>query len=573
VAALAVCIPGMAYVTSLVPEVLAYPWYALCSWLIVRALASKRKLDSALAGLACIGALLVRYPQFATVPAAWGIAAAVLWFTGVRGRAWRAGRSRGDLIGAAVLIAGGLILFNRVFLQHIEIWQVSTQYWKGRIVDLGLSAALAFTVGMGVLPVIGGLASLHLPERRGDPVYRAFAAYAGTTFFCVWLYTGVKAAYLSTVFSTLTEERNLIYLSPLVLIGSALVLQSRRIDWRIVAAATAFVIYVIYEQPYQLLYPYFEAPGFAILTIPTRHWSWTIETLQLVLLGVTVLSLVALAFRQRRAVAVTAAVFCAAWMLTSEVSTTIGFDDLATNKFRPYVPAQLDWIDATTGGQPVTYLGQEIKDPNGLLLTEFWNRSVQRVYSMDGTAPGPGPTNAPEIVSAHGLLANMPDFDWVVADNGVKLQAEAVRTEVLQSGNQMTLYRRHGPWKLLDVAQQLYSDGWVPDWSSYTYFKPGQRGTLEVTLSRQGCNGCGAPTGHARLVVGTVLVSKSKGLLIGHVQARYRRLVRNGSIQTLRIPVARTPVRVELHINTFHTGSDPRDLGAQVNFKFVPAKG
>src|SRR4029078_6377465 len=37
VAFLAVCIPGMAYVTTIVPEVMGYPWYAVCSWLIVRA--------------------------------------------------------------------------------------------------------------------------------------------------------------------------------------------------------------------------------------------------------------------------------------------------------------------------------------------------------------------------------------------------------------------------------------------------------------------------------------------------------------------------------------------------------
>ena len=38
VALLAICIPGMSYVTTIVPEILGYPWYALCSWLIVRAL-------------------------------------------------------------------------------------------------------------------------------------------------------------------------------------------------------------------------------------------------------------------------------------------------------------------------------------------------------------------------------------------------------------------------------------------------------------------------------------------------------------------------------------------------------
>src|SRR5262249_30045063 len=183
-----------------------------------------------------IGAVLVRWPQFATVPAAFMVAAAILWWTGARGKAWRESRTLTDKIGAAVLLAGGLILFNRIFLQRIEIWQLSTQYWKGRMVDLGLGAAFALTVGMGILPVIGGLASLGIVERRREANYRAFAAYLGASIFCVGLYTAVKAAYLSTVFSTLTEERNLMYLSPLLLLGTALTLEAKKIDWRIVAA-------------------------------------------------------------------------------------------------------------------------------------------------------------------------------------------------------------------------------------------------------------------------------------------------------------------------------------------------
>ena len=55
VSLLAICIPGMAYITSLVPEVLAYPWYALCSWLVVRALTTRRPLDYTWVGLASLG--------------------------------------------------------------------------------------------------------------------------------------------------------------------------------------------------------------------------------------------------------------------------------------------------------------------------------------------------------------------------------------------------------------------------------------------------------------------------------------------------------------------------------------
>ena len=91
------------------------------------------------------------------------IAAGGLWLTGSRGKAWRAGWSRGDTVGAIVLFVGALILFNRVILQHVQIWQISTEYLKYRMVDLGLKAGLALTIGMSILPVVGGLASLVAP--------------------------------------------------------------------------------------------------------------------------------------------------------------------------------------------------------------------------------------------------------------------------------------------------------------------------------------------------------------------------------------------------------------------------
>ena len=137
IATLAVVIPSMSYVTSMVPEVMAYPYYALASWLIVRALTTRRRLDIGVAVVVSLIALLIRSPQFDTIPASFAIAAGWLWFTGPRGRAMRASWSRQDAIGAAVLFVGFLFLFNRVILQQVDIWQVSTQYWKGRMVQIG----------------------------------------------------------------------------------------------------------------------------------------------------------------------------------------------------------------------------------------------------------------------------------------------------------------------------------------------------------------------------------------------------------------------------------------------------
>jgi hypothetical protein len=568
VAVLSIAIPAMSYAAAIVPEVLAYPWYATCSWLIVRCLSRRGRLDYVLACGACVVAGLIRWPQFATVPAAFLIALGALWIIGPRGRALRAGWSRRDHLAAIVLFAGVMIVFNRVILQHEAIWQQSTQYWKNRMVDLGLEAGLAFTVGMGILPVIGGFTSLFLRERRGDPRYRAFVAYFAASILCVVLYTAIKAAYLSTIFATLVEERNMIYLSPLMLVGTAMVFEARRIDWRVVGVVSLFVVWLVYAKSFQLLFPYFEAPGFAILAVFTRHFAWTVEGLRLGLVLSLAVGLIALRLRRLPAVAAAAALLIGAWMLTSEIASTVGSDNYAT-QFRNNLPAQLNWIDARVHGAPVTYLGQEIKDPNGLFLTEFWNRSIRHVDSLDGSAPGPGPTYAPNIISPDGKLDGLDGVPYVVADNGVTLQAPVVNGG---RWNQLTLYRAHGPWRLRQAEQQVFSDGWAPEWSTFTYFKPGLRGTLEVTLARTGYHG-DAPAGRAVLTTGTVKLVNQQAR-IGEITDRRRAVVENGSYQLVKIPVERTPVRVVL---TFRktippTASDPRNLGAQVGFKFVPAK-
>jgi hypothetical protein len=574
VALLAVCIPAMSYASFLEPEVLAYPFYALASWLIVRSLTTGRRRDNALALAAAVVACLVRWPQFGTVGCSYAIAAAGLWVTGPRGKAVRRNWSKSDTLGAIVLLLGALFFLNRVFLQHIAQWQTSTQYWKNRMVDLGLRAALGFTVGLGILPVIGGLTSLHVPERRGQPVYRAFAAYLGASIVCVGIYTAVKAAYLSTVFSTLWEERNLIYLSPLLLIGTAIVFEAKKIDWRLVAGATIFVLFLVLVKPLQLMSAYFESPGFGILTIFNRSWRWTVHDLHLLLLGVVAFSLLLLVFRRRPGVALLAVLVGGGWMLTSEIQSTRGFDN-ASNRMRAEVAPQLNWVDAATHGAKATFLGQAMIDPNSELVTEFWNRSIDHVDSLDGTASGPGPTGTPSLVSPDGRLGGTTTDPYVLAGYGVVLQAPIVTEWTAGPDGPMILYDVKGrPWKLLDEEQQVYSDAWCPNWCTYTYYKPHQHGTLVVSIGRQAYNGS-APPGRVRIRAGTVVVDQNQQPQFGRVTYRRWLTVKNLSAHTIRIPVASTPVRVELRTPnqyTFVNPPDARHLSVQVAFKFVPSK-
>jgi hypothetical protein len=217
----------------------------------------------------------------------------------------------------------------------------------------------------------------------------------------------------------------------------------------------------------------------------------------------------------------------------------------------------------------VTYVGQAIRDPFGEQLTEFWNRSIKHVTSLDGTAPGPGPVSTPNLVNAEGLLTDDSGDPYVLADSGVVLNAPIVARQ-----GSMTLYHTGArPWHLLDAVQQVYQDTWCPDWCTYTYFKPGQKGTLLISIGRKGYNGSYAP-GQASIVVGSVRIDRHSNPKLENVFADIHHVVENGSSDTIAVPVARTPVRVEISIPNAipPSGTDPRSLGAQVGFTFKPSK-
>src|SRR5262249_28062018 len=156
------------------------------------------------------------------------------------------------------------------------------------------------------------------------------------------------------------------------------------------------------------------------------------------LISVLAVSLVLLALRLRPGVAAAAAVLVAAWMLTAQIAAVVGFDHFA-DSLRSALPARLDWVDRATGGAPVTYLGQAIVDANGIQSTEFWNRSIKHVYSLDATAPGPGPTETPDVVRPDGTLDRIVDTPYVLAGTGVTLQGRPIEQE-----GAFTLYHRSG---------------------------------------------------------------------------------------------------------------------------------
>ena len=140
------------------------------------------------------------------------------------------------------------------------------------------------------------------------------------------------------------------------------------------------------------LYPYFEAPGFAILTIPNRHWRWDNETCSCCCSGCSRVSLLAARVAPaRRPSPRPRSCSSLAWMLTARDRGDRRLRQLRQRASAGSLPQQLDWVDRETGGQPVTFLGQAISDPNGLLADGVLEPLDPPRLQPRLTAPGPGP--------------------------------------------------------------------------------------------------------------------------------------------------------------------------------------
>ena len=409
-ALLTIAIPAMSYATFIIPEPFAYLWFTATAYCAVRALAAPRPLTVVTAVVLAAAGPLVR-SEFVVLPTALAFSAALLWV--LRGDEARR-RFRRIALACAALALGGY-LFNRFVVMHVQSWNTS-QYFNHHTLGQGSVAAGALAIGLGIGPVIGGLASLWLPERFSDPAYRAHAVYLGSAIVTCSVYTAAKATYVQELASlqNLIEERNMFYLSPLLLIGTATVLQARKVNWYAIGAATALVLVVVWSNRLEVGAPYYEAPGLAIPTLLNRTFVFTVQDVHAVLIAAAAVAIALIAMRRRRWAAPVAAVLAGAWLLTGEIYETKSDIDKASGYAGNLAPPRT-WVDASTHRAPTTFLGVQLNDAAPEWLTEFWNRSIDHVYALDDSAPPPGPIVAPYLLSTDGALADYTGNRYTVA--------------------------------------------------------------------------------------------------------------------------------------------------------------
>jgi hypothetical protein len=584
----AAAVPALAYSSILVEEPIAYPLTTLALWLIARALA-RPSWGRVAAALAASAAAALTRTQLAILFAVLALGLLWLGWQSELVRRWRSSWNRWDWVGGVTLVVG-IALGLSAAMGHVSTsWRETTFLYKDRIFDHATWAVGALAIGIGVLPLLAGIAALARPtgEPR-DPKTRAFVVTSTIALAVFLAYAGIKGAYISTVFSTLVVERNLIYLCPILFAATALAL-ARGVgkSWAI-AGAAVFTVYVVSATPLRLdQYPYYEAHGLSIAAFANRELGWDEGTIENALVAACVVALaVVIALRLVRrgsigfaVIAGSAAVLVVAWSMTAQVYAAEG-ERIFSEQIERNLPKPYDWVEQATGGKPVVVLGQQITDPTGVWLTEFFNPSIRKMWSLDGTAPSPGPILTPDLAGADGVLTPSPETDYALALNGVELQAPVVA----RRGHDV-LYRLDGqPLKLASGITGLYSDGWMADKAAYDRFDVSRDGPgfAVVKLSRAGW--CPRPsrrgTGKATVRIGPVGIGPDKQPAIARVTDTKTFLVPDCQANGVVLDAPNVPWRVEVAVApTFSPNeidpskSDRRQLGGVLDVKFQPLFG
>ena len=593
-------IPALAYSSYLVEEPIAYPYAALCLFLMAKAFVNRSRGWIVAAVVASLFAPAVR-TELAIVPAAFALAALFVAWSSEQMRAWRAGWSRGDWMGAVILVFGAIFLLTGVGSHHSdEIQRVTRAYKHRQIVEVDWAAA-TLALGMGVLPFIAGLAALL--RAKGEPPsreVRMFRSVATAGIITFGLYTAIKAAYLSTAFATRVEERNLIYIAPLLFVGTALVFSRRRVSWVGLALAggytTYLVVYALYhvtQYPYQMgVQLYSDALGFAIVQQGNRQLGWTphfVRELMVVMSVVSLLVLAGLVLLRKRTtlvavVAAAAAVGVVGWNLTGELAASSGTNSIARQAGatlkRPFT-----WVDDVTGGKPTVYLGQEEVDQNPEWLLEFWNRSITRVSSLDGTLGGPGFAGGPNF-TRDGVLYQGSDVAagtwrdaYAVEDLPcIQLAGTPVGTHPYRGGGLVRawrLVRLSPPDRMLSDCTGIYPDGWSSASDSFYYRFSGPAGWLRVGYSRP--ESYPIPPSPVHITVGRMQIVDQQPAL---VQPAKRVDGSIGNLQSkvawLRVPaggfVVHVVVASKFVPDSYDHRGDRRQLGAMLTYRFSRTK-
>ncbi|HEY6836879.1 MAG TPA: hypothetical protein VI142_10585 [Gaiellaceae bacterium] len=438
-----------------------------------------------------------------------------------------------------VSLGSGLGIYQQVSRVHYAF--VPTLRWS--VYHLG---ELAFAAGMlpvAALIVLFGLACRR--ETAPTAAERAFLAVAATAV----VLTVVQIGAFASRFSLRIEERYMFNVIPVLFL--ALVVWLARGLPRppaLTAAAVLVPVAFLFAVPFESLISSgaFHTDTFGLFPVwrLSLHFSGGLADVRILLgLGALVAGLLFACLPRRWArVAVPVAVAGFLVLSAESVFGQVTFLSSST-RLAGGLTGDPSWIDHAIGkNKRVEFLYTTDIDANPHVLwqSEFWNRSVRRVFGVNAEVPSIADVIAP-LDAASGrivpqLPAGSPDVKprYVVAASNVHVNGAP-----LAHAGQLSLFRVRPPLRLATITSGITQDGWTSPSAVYTRFIPAPRGAhVVVAVSRPPLNG--PPP--ARV---TVTVAPLSG---GRVWQQQSWTLRNGATHHFDLPVRHAPFQVRLAV-------------------------
>ena len=423
-------------------------------------------------------------------------------------------------------------------------------------------AELVFAVGVlpaSALIVLAGVA--WAAPRAIEARERVFLALTVATTFWMVLLVGAFASR----FSLRIEERNMFYAEPLLLLALVIWLdKGLPRPPRLTAAAVVVPAALLLSLPLESLFNLsllVATPGLIPLTRVAAHLKEGIDgTRVLLALGVLAAGLF-FALVPRRWGVVLAPIGIALFLVFSSVTVLKAWAGQSRATHASQGTNDLSWIDKTIGpdADAAFLLAPDFQaDPHPLWQSEFWNRSVRRVFLLDALDPNGYPA-IPTTLNGAGRLVTAPGTrqpKYIVTAPGVNVDGR-----LLASTPRMALYRVSSPLRLADRSSGLTADGWTGADATYTRYYPGAK-LVFVDLSRPEL-----PAVPARVRVELA----SKGSTVAHRAW----IARSDSEKTFRFRAPPAPFSVRIHVTPTFSPSqfglaDPRQLGVLAKIRALP---
>jgi hypothetical protein len=438
----------------------------------------------------------------------------------------------------------------------------------------------AYTLGelsyaSGLLPVAALILLVGLACRRATaplPAERAFLAVA-TPFV---LLTVVQIGAFASHFSLRVEERNAFNVLPVLFLALAVWLgRGLPRPAALTAAAIVAPVAFLLALPWESLISTGAFFTDTLSLIPLWRLSSELsggagDVRILTGLGALFAGILFASIPRRWATfAVPAAVGGFLVLSAGSVFAQVTFHSRAT-RYAGGLAGDPSWIDQAVGKKArvqFLYTTDIDIDQHILWQSEFWNRSMRRVYGVTSQDPSIPDLSAP-LDPATGLIrpnlpVGSPDAQprYVVAGSNVAVAGK----RIAQAGS-LALFRVKRPLGLASLVSGIQPDAWTGATADYTRFRDLGSRRLNVLVWRPRLSG--PPPAHVTITVAP--------LRKGSAPETKRWTLQNGKRHLFALHLPSGPFRVHLAVDPTFSPSqyglaDTRTLGVQVSFNLPPS--